>query len=203
MLSEMNRQWLPVLRRMEDLARTRERMLITLDGPCASGKTTAAAFFGERLGVPVLHTDDFVVPHARKTPERLSIPGGNCDWERLTRELLGPWKEGGRAVVRKYDFRSDRFCPPEALPDTPLLILEGSYCNLPAIRALADLRLFAATDPAERRARLEKRESPDSLRRFDLRWIPLENAYFRAYRLPDPGCVLLPCGDSSPKTTCP
>ena len=31
----------------------------------------------EALGAAVVHTDDFVVPHAMKTKERLAIPGGN------------------------------------------------------------------------------------------------------------------------------
>ena len=72
------------------------RVLITLDGPCASGKTTLAGRLAKALHAAVLHTDHFVVPHERKTAERLRVPGGNCDWERLTSEVLIPWK-GGRA----------------------------------------------------------------------------------------------------------
>jgi 16S rRNA (cytidine1402-2'-O)-methyltransferase len=59
---------------------------------------------------------------------------------------------------------------------------------------------YLPVKPAERRARLEKRESPDSLRRFDLRWIPLENAYFEAYHLPDEGCIRIVPSLSCPKT---
>ena len=37
--------------------------------------------------------------------------------------------------------------------------------------------------------RLRRRESAESLQRFFDRWIPLENAYFAAYALPDESCI--------------
>ena len=84
----------------------------------------------------------------------------------------------------------------ETLPDDAhSLILEGSYCNLPALRAYADLRLFVVTPEEIRNERLQKRESPESLLRFREKWIPLENAYFQAYGLPDEGCVPVPSPD--------
>ena len=42
-----------------------------------------------------------------------------------------------------------------------------------------------------REARLRKRESPVFLRGFYERWIPLENAYFEAYGLPDEACTVI------------
>ncbi len=167
------------------------RFLITLDGPCATGKTTLAGRLAESLGAAVLHTDDFVIPHAQKTPERLAVPGGNCDAERLRDEVLEPWKEGRPVFFRRYLFREDRMAAPELLPDRPVLIIEGSYINLPSLRPYADLRLFLSRPWEVRKARLEKRESPQSLQGFYDRWIPLEDAYFAAYGLPDSGCILL------------
>ena len=172
----------------------RGRTLVTLDGPCASGKTTLAEEMGRILGAPVLHSDDFVVPHARKTPERLAVPGGNCHWERLTEETLIPWKQGKPARVRRYNCRGDYFEEPEPLPETTFLILEGSYVNLPAIRSLADVRCYLDTPEEIRMERLRKRESPASLEMFKSRWIPLEQAYYAAYGLPDEGCVILSQG---------
>ncbi|MBQ9210109.1 MAG: (d)CMP kinase [Clostridia bacterium] len=180
-----------ILDRIRKLQETSRRILVTMDGPCASGKSTLARILAEASGGYLLHTDDFVVPHPQKTPERLAIPGGNCDWERLVGEVLSPWQQREPVSVRKYLFRDHQMSAPELLPDADLLILEGSYCNLPAIREYASLRLFVDTMPTVRRARLEKRESAESLRRFDELWIPLENAYFEAYHLPDKGCLLI------------
>lgn len=186
--------WQPLTEALCRLARLqpgRDRLLVTVDGPCASGKTTLAERLAAVWDAAVLHTDDFVIPHARKTPERLAVPGGNCDSERLAAEILAPWSAGQTPVYRRYDCHADRLLPPETLPDVPVLILEGSYCNLPVLRAHADLRLFVNTPEAVRMARLARRESPASLAMFRARWIPLENAYFAAYGLPDADCLVI------------
>ena len=172
-------------------APTANPVLATIDGPCASGKTTLAGKLAEEMGCDVLHTDDFVVPHAQKSQERLSVPGGNCDWERLTRDVLAPWKQGQTVRYQRYDCRADCLMPEKRIASKELLILEGSYCNLPAIRAYADIRFFVDTPLETRLERLRRRESPESLERFFSKWIPLENAYFDAYGLPDRGCLII------------
>ena len=167
------------------------RLLITVDGPCATGKTTLAKELARLLHAAVIHTDDFVIPHAQKTEERLSVPGGNCDIERLAAEVVGPWKAGQAVRYRRYDFRRDRMCEPEELPPCAALIIEGSYSNLPPVRDAADLRIFLQASREVREARLRKRETLESLEMFHKKWIPLEDAYFEAYSLPDPGCLVI------------
>ena len=71
------------------------------------------------------------------------------------------------------------------------MVLEGSYANLPMIREHADVRVFVNTPWEIRKERLIRRESPQSLRMFYDRWIPLEDRYFEAYGLPDQECILL------------
>ena len=176
------------------------RLLVTLDGPCASGKTTLARNLSEALHGEVVHTDDFVIPHALKTPERLAIPGGNCDAERLEKEVLAPFKAGRPVRYRRYDCKKALLLPEEGLPDTRILILEGSYCNLPALRKYADVRLFLSVPWEIRESRLRERESAASLQRFRDLWIPLENAYFEAYHLPDEDCIRIVPSLSCPKT---
>ena len=91
----------------------------------------------------------------------------------------------------------DTLLPEEQLPDSRVMILEGSYCNLPPIRKYADVRLFLDAPWDIREARLLARESAASMRQFYDRWIPLENAYFAAYRLPDDGTVCIHGGTSA------
>ena len=168
-----------------------ERLLVTIDGPCASGKTTLAEKLAAGFDATVVRTDDYVIPHAQKTPERLAIPGGNCDSDRLVREVVAPWKRGDPVITRRYDCRNDRLLPEEKLPDGRMLILEGSYCNLPVIREYADVRVFVNTPWEIRKERLIRRESPKYLQMFYDRWIPLEDNYFEAYGLPDRECIVL------------
>ena len=185
-------EWISRVEVLERIAeRQSDRILVTIDGPCATGKTTLAEKLADVLGAAVVHTDDYVIPHARKTKERLSVPGGNCDSSRLVREVAAPWKQGRAVRFRVYDFRNDRLLPEKALPDCRILILEGSYCSLPAIRQYADVRIFVTAPWEIRLERLKKRESPQSLQMFHDRWIPLEDSYFEAFGLPDPECIVL------------
>ncbi|MBQ8095124.1 MAG: hypothetical protein IJ242_16350 [Clostridia bacterium] len=168
-----------------------DRKIVTLDGPCASGKTTAAGRLAVLFDAPVIHTDDYVIPHAAKIAQRLSIPGGNCDWERLLTEVMVPFKASRPVLVRPYDCHADRILEGVPLQSSGLLILEGSYVNLPEIRALSDLSLFAQVSSRVRMDRLTARETPESLQMFEKRWIPLEDAYFSAYHLPDEQCLCI------------
>ena len=192
--------WLPLMPAICKIAQKSVKsghLLVTLDGPCASGKTTLAEKLAKVFDAAVIHTDDFVVPHAKKTPERLAIPGGNCDWERLVQEVIAPWKAGDHPQYRKYDCRSDCLLLPEPLGSDHIMILEGSYCNLPAIHNFADVRLFMVTSASLRAERLKRRESPESLRRYHEKWIPLEDAYFSAFSLPDSDCIRIEQDESS------
>ena len=186
--------WCPCLEAVAAIAgkaRDTDRLLVTIDGPCACGKTTLAGQLAEVFQAPVVHTDDYVIPHAQKTPERLAIPGGNYDAQRLMSEVITPWSQHLPAVVRRYDCAKDCLAPDAPLPDSPLLFLEGCCSNLPALRALAGIRLFLDVPRKERIRRLTQRESADSLKQFHTRWIPLEDAYFGAFGLPDAGCLVL------------
>ncbi len=179
-----------ILARLEGM-HDRVRILITIDGPCGGGKSTLAAHLSEILDAPIVHMDDFSIPHAQKTVERLAIPGGNLDLERFCAEVLTPWLHVGRATYRPYDCHADGFAPPVELPERRYTIFEGSYVSLPAISAHADLRIFLDVSPETQQMRLLQRVGEGRLQHFNARWIPLERAYFAAYGLPDRCCLYL------------
>ncbi len=169
-----------------------DRLLVTIDGPCGSGKTTLARQLAAATSEPGVHMDDFAIPHAQKTQERLAVPGGNADVTRLLTEVISPWLAGEPAFVRPYLCHEDRFGEGQPLPAGCLLILEGTYANLPAIAEHASMRLFLRVDAREQQRRLLQRVGAERLVAFNDRWIPLENAYFAAFSLPDAGCIVLP-----------
>ncbi len=161
------------------------RFLAVLDGPCGSGKTTVSKYLEQQIpNLRIVHMDDYYVPIVRKTPERLSIPGGNADVERLVEEVLTPYLEGRDALVRPYLAHEDRFLPSWTLPaDVPLLI-EGSYSGLPQISSHADFRIFLTIDETLQKERILRRNGPDVYKKFVSMWIPLEKAYHAHYHLP-------------------
>lgn len=159
--------------------------LVCIDGPCASGKTTLAKQLVRLTDAACVPMDDFYLPHAQKTPERLALPGGNADIARLNTEVLRPWRARKPIHYRPYLCGEDAFGPPVAVPDRPLLLLEGSYSLHPAVSVHAGLEVFLTVDPAVQRERLLTREGPAGLDAFLTRWIPLEAAYHRAFALPE------------------
>ena len=58
-------------------------MIIAIEGPCLSGKTTYANKLAAELSVScnVFHMDDFFLRPEQRTEERFNIPGGNVDYE--------------------------------------------------------------------------------------------------------------------------
>ena len=185
--------WQPVIPVLTALAAVwrEEPMLMTIDGPSAAGKSIFAEILRLVLDAPVIHTDDYCVPHSRKTPERLAIPGGNLDIERLETEIITPHFNQANIILRRYDCHENRLT--EIVHGIPKhgMILEGCYSNLPSIRERAQLRLFleVSRDVAEKR--IARRNTAAEADAFRERWIPLEQAYFKAFNLPDEGCLVI------------
>lgn len=173
---------------VEKRLETGETVLLGIDGPCAAGKTTLAGALAEKFGGNVFHMDDFFLPPEKKTPARLSTPGGNVHYERVLREILQPIRAGKPAVYRKYDCRAGRLLPAVCAPPARLSIIEGSYSLHPALRAFYTLKVFLPLSAKEQLLRLSRRESEEKVKRFQEEWIPLENLYFEK-------CAVAACAD--------
>ncbi len=156
------------------------RLLVAVDGRCASGKTTLAAALSAELGCTVLHMDDFFLPPALRTPERLAAPGGNVDYERFAREVLAPLTEGRPFSYRRFDCKTQALCLPVSVTPSPVTVVEGSYACHPALRDAYGLRLFLTVDPITQLDRIRARNGEAAATVFRDRWIPLEEAYFAA-----------------------
>lgn len=181
---------LPILQK---LAHTNKKQtLLCMDGPCGSGKTTLAALLQKITEAALVPMDDFFLPHPMKTPQRLSQPGGNADWERLVEEFLTPWLRDGQACYRPYHCHTGQYGKPVTVPARPITILEGSYSLMPQIARHADVKVFLQVDPDTQRQRILRRNGEAMLKVFQERWIPLEQAYFSAFALPDGSCLTLP-----------
>ena len=168
----------------------KDRIIVAIDGPCASGKTTLAAELSARLSCPVIHMDHFFLRPEQRTPERLAEPGGNLDRERFMREVLEPLREGKEISYSPFVCSTMSLGEPISLPRAVVTIIEGSYSCHPDLRESYDLHLFTMIDKAEQEQRLLAREGKEKLEVFKAKWIPMEETYFKTFDVPY-GCYIL------------
>ena len=157
--------------------------VIALDGRAAAGKSTLAAALAETLQAAVIHMDDFFLPPALRTPQRLDRPGGNIHYERFAEEVL-PRLRGGQAFCyRRFDCRTMDYGGWAEVPAAPILLVEGAYAHHPFFGRYADLTVFCDISPARQKQRILARNGREGWPAFRDRWIPLEEAYLAAFRI--------------------
>lgn len=156
------------------------RVTLAMDGRCGSGKSTHAAVLRELYDCPVVSMDDFFLSPELRSQARLAQPGENIHHERFWEEVALPRMQGKAIVYRPFDCSCGQLGDEIALPDAPLLLVEGSYALHPKLAPLYDLRVFSTVTTQEQEARLLAREGESGLHAFQTRWIPLEERYFEA-----------------------
>lgn len=141
--------------------------LVAVDGHAGAGKSTLAArLAAEAGGPPVLHTDD------------LATHEEPFDWvERLTAEVLAPFREGRDARHRVYDWTARRFAGERDIPAAPVVLLEGVGSGRRSLRPYLALTLWLEVDPATARQRGVRRDGP-ALEHFWTGWSAAEDRHF-------------------------
>lgn len=167
------------------------RQIIALDGRCASGKSTLAQAFSEITGGGVIHTDDFFLPLALRTPERLNTPGGNVHYERFLADVLPRLQEDQAFTYPRFDCSVMDLRGSQYVAASPLRIVEGAYSCHPALGNYMTLRAFSDVEPGEQQRRILERNGPEGWENFRTRWIPMEEKYFSAFGIREKADVLL------------
>ena len=179
---------LPILTRLHEASGIR---VIAIDGRAASGKSTRALLLGAMLDAPVIHMDDFFLPPALRTAERLAQPGGNMHHERFAEEVLPGLASGEAFSYRVFDCSRMDFGGVKDIPAAPLRIVEGSYAHHPALGNYAQLKVFTSIDPEEQMHRILRRNGERLAEMFRTRWIPMEEAYFDAFLIREKADMML------------
>lgn len=172
-----------ILERIAVLQKEKERIIIAIDGRCTSGKTTFARILSEKTGIPVMHMDDFFLRKEQRTPERYAEPGGNVDRERLTEEVLIPFREGKEISFRKFIRGIMSLSEPFSFPYDNAMILEGSYSCHPELQKYSGLKIFMDIASEQQLDRVRIRDGEGKVQEFRERWIPLEEKYFEAFKI--------------------
>lgn len=155
--------------------------VIAVDGRCGSGKTTVARMLSEIFHAPVVHMDDFFLPPALRTAERLGEAGGNVHYERFAEEVLPGLSEGKCFSYRVFSCARMDYDGEREIPAAPLRIVEGSYSQHPRFGNYADLTVFVTAEEKPRLARIAARDGEKYLPAFREKWIPMEETAFAAF----------------------
>ena len=166
---------------IKELNKDKKLVLIGIDGPCASGKTTLAQGIAEATGAQVIHTDDFFLPFEMKTPERMAKAGGNVHYERFAQEVADGIASGKPFEYGVYRCTEGRIAEKKTVSPEGIIIVEGSYSMHPEMGMDYDLRVFVEAPIDIRLKRILERNGAKKLEMFKTKWIPPENRYFEFY----------------------
>lgn len=193
-----------VKREIEKLLSEKDSVIVAIDGRCASGKTTFAHGLQQELACNVVHMDDFFLRPEQRTAERLQTPGENVDHERFLEEVLLPYKENrdqkgmsdqvgfgqenneqqnNILSYRPYDCHTQQLKAPVCIVPNQVLIVEGAYACHKSLFDHYDLHIFLDVEPDVQMERIVARNGAEQAKRFQERWIPLEERYLAAFEV--------------------
>lgn len=158
--------------------------VIAIDGMSGSGKSTLGELLHKNFPESNLfHMDDYFLQPHQRTPERLAETGGNVDYERFKEEIILHLNDREGFRFRPYNCCTQSLEDEIHLPWKPIAIIEGSYSQHPYFGDNYDLKIFCGISAEEQKQRIINRNGERMWERFELEWIPKENAYFEAFQL--------------------
>lgn len=163
--------------------RGEEPLTVAIDGGAASGKSTLAEGLSYILDAATVHMDDFFLPPALRTPERMREVGGNVDYERFLRQVIPHLRRAEAFSYGVFDCGVMAITGERRVEATPVRVVEGSYSHHPVFGDYAAIRVFSHVEPEEQGARILRRNGAAMAERFRTEWIPREEAYFNAFRI--------------------
>lgn len=172
-----------IIDKAKQILSEKNRIIIAIDGYCASGKTTLATHLTEVFDAQVIHMDDFFLPPDMRTEKRLSQAGGNVHYERFCDEIIAGLESGEAFTYNKFSCHTDDYSKSELISPDRNIIVEGSYSMHPKIPNIYDLKIFLEADYGTQLERILNRNGEDALEVFKSKWIPLENRYFDEFNI--------------------
>ena len=172
------RKYLKVFVETDNLMRTRERVLVAIDGNSGAGKSFLADLIAGVYDCNLFHMDDFFLRPGQRTEERLNKAGEFVDHERFSQEVIHGLKSGQPFSYRKFDCGTMDLGETVYVQHKKLNVIEGSYSMHPSLAENYDLKIFLHIDPRGQERRIRERNGEGMLQRFLGEWIPRENRYF-------------------------
>lgn len=172
------------IERIQQLLTVKESVIIGIDGNCASGKTTIASLLGNYFPSIIIHMDDFFLPSNLRSKERYEEIGGNIHYERFLEEVdAGIKGEEKSFSYRIFSCKAMDYVETVTVDKKPVIIIEGAYSLHPRFRDMYDLKIFSYAPLEVQKERILRRNGEEELKNFVDKWIPLEEKYFREFRI--------------------
>ena len=183
MKSSCIKRFAPAVDAVKKLAadKSREQILIAIDGKCASGKSTLGIYLKNEFDANLFHMDDFFLQRHQRTKERLAEVGGNVDYERFREEVLEPLRTGKSVEYRIFDCSNLEIVENTMIQPKRINIIEGSYSQHPYFGEPYALSIFTEIDHESQLNNIRKRNGEEKLKNFVERWIPKEEVYFAKF----------------------
>jgi uridine kinase len=147
------------------------RLLVAVDGPTASGKTTFADELAQALradGATVFRAsmDDFLLPRARRYARGRTSPDGryhdSYDYSLFRRVLVDPFLMAGSTGFVLAGFDRERDVPFESdwqtAPADAILVVDGSFVLRPELRGIWYSSIWLEADSTARELRISERD---------------------------------------------
>jgi len=163
---------------IDKLLKSKETILIAIDGKSGSGKSTLAEELNKKYDLNIFHMDDFFLPKDLRSEERLNETGGNVDYVRFKEEVINSLLLDSDFNYRIFDCRVMDLTDTIRIKQKRINIIEGSYSFHPSLIDSYDLKIFLDIGDNIQKKRIEKRNGSVMLEKFIAEWIPKENKYF-------------------------
>ena len=168
----------------------RPRILIGIDGPGASGKSTLASLLVNRLSkAEIVQVDDFYLPTPMRA-SRVGEVGARFDLPRLAEHVVRPAASGRGLRYQRYDWDRDSLWDWIELPADVPVIVEGVYCLQLDLRPPYTYTIFCQGDSEVRLRRGLERDGEEARALWVDEWMPEEDRYVSAEH-PDDFATLL------------
>lgn len=159
------------------------RVILTIEGGSASGKSTLANILKDKYDCTVIHIDDFFLRPEQRTIERYEEIGGNIDKERFFEEVVKPLRSDLDFSYQKFDCATMSLGEKVYVKLNRLIVVEGVYSMHPYFGKYFNLSLFLDITQEYQKERILNRNSVTFANRFFEEWIPLENKYFSVEKI--------------------
>ena len=140
----------------------------------------------------IFHMDDFFLQLFQRNEKRLNSIGENIDHERFKNEVLMPLTKQQEVWYRRFDCTRMRLENNVVKMNYKNInIIEGSYSMHHDLIGYYDYKIALKISSDIQTKRIIKRNGIDMFERFKDIWIPMENDYFKFFKIYEQADIVL------------